>query len=69
MAETNFAKAFLTTLDQRPVRRSADFVEDPKNYPARAPVRTDELHCTIGFIANHRIVYPAQNAESYEQAD
>ncbi|KAI9825226.1 MAG: hypothetical protein M1832_001260 [Thelocarpon impressellum] len=35
MTELVFAKSFLATLDARPVRLSADHVEDPRKYPAR----------------------------------
>ncbi|PHH89707.1 hypothetical protein CDD83_5458 [Cordyceps sp. RAO-2017] len=37
MAESAFAKTFLSTLDSRPIKLSADHVEDPKHYPARPP--------------------------------
>ncbi|GAB0135010.1 hypothetical protein EsDP_00003362 [Epichloe bromicola] len=37
MAEAAFAKSFLSTLDSRPVKLSADHVEDPKSFPARPP--------------------------------
>ncbi|POR34132.1 Uncharacterized protein TPAR_05644 [Tolypocladium paradoxum] len=37
MAETAFAKTFVSTLDSRPIKLSADHVEDPKNFPARLP--------------------------------
>ncbi|KAI9053831.1 hypothetical protein LZ554_002779 [Drepanopeziza brunnea f. sp. 'monogermtubi'] len=36
MTELSFAKAFLTTLDTRPSKITADHVEDPKSYPARS---------------------------------
>ncbi|KAI0125005.1 cell-cycle control medial ring component [Xylariales sp. AK1849] len=36
MSEVTFAKTFLSTLDSRPVKLSADHVEDPKSYPARS---------------------------------
>lgn len=39
MTEVTFAKSFLTALDSRPQKLSADHVEDPKSYPARPPVR------------------------------
>ncbi|KXJ86282.1 cell-cycle control medial ring component-domain-containing protein [Microdochium bolleyi] len=35
MTEVSFARSFLTTLDSRPIKISADHVEDPKTYPAR----------------------------------
>ncbi|KYK55771.1 Ubiquitin supergroup [Drechmeria coniospora] len=35
MAEVAFAKTFLSTLDARPSRLSADHVESPRNYPGR----------------------------------
>ncbi|KAE8440850.1 hypothetical protein EG329_006393 [Mollisiaceae sp. DMI_Dod_QoI] len=35
MTELSFAKTFLTTLDSRPSKITADHVEDPKTYPAR----------------------------------
>jgi ubiquitin-like protein 4 len=38
MTEVAFAKTFLAALDARPVKLSADHVEDPKNYQARSPV-------------------------------
>ncbi|CZR53701.1 uncharacterized protein PAC_03581 [Phialocephala subalpina] len=34
--ELSFAKTFLTTLDSRPTKISADHVEDPKTYPSRS---------------------------------
>ncbi|KAM4059902.1 get5 carboxyl domain-containing protein [Hirsutella rhossiliensis] len=37
MAEAAFARTFLSTLDARPIKLSADHVEDPKYYPARPP--------------------------------
>merc|ERR1712225_13341 len=36
MTELSFAKSFLTTLDTRPTKITADHVEDPKNYPAHS---------------------------------
>lgn len=38
MAEVGFAKTFLSSLDSRPVKLSANHVEDPKSFPARPPV-------------------------------
>jgi hypothetical protein len=38
MTELSFAKSFLTTLDSRPNKISAEHVEDPKTYPARGAV-------------------------------
>ncbi|PHH65176.1 hypothetical protein CDD81_3307 [Ophiocordyceps australis] len=35
MAEATFARAFLSSLDSRPVKLSADHVEDPRKYPAQ----------------------------------
>lgn len=37
MAEAAFAKTFLSSLDSRPIKLSADHVEDPKTFPARSP--------------------------------
>ncbi|KAG6360646.1 hypothetical protein INS49_011711 [Diaporthe citri] len=37
MTEVIFARSFLTALDSRPQKLSADHVEDPKSYPARPP--------------------------------
>lgn len=37
MAEVTFARAFLSLLDSRPVKLPAEFVEDPRKYPARPP--------------------------------
>ncbi|KAJ0125484.1 hypothetical protein J7T55_006832 [Diaporthe amygdali] len=37
MTEVTFARTFLTALDSRPQKLSADHVEDPKSYPARPP--------------------------------
>ncbi|KAH8888382.1 hypothetical protein GQ53DRAFT_826506 [Thozetella sp. PMI_491] len=37
MAEVTFAKTFLTILDTKPAKITADHVEDPRNYPARTP--------------------------------
>ncbi|KAK0386484.1 hypothetical protein NLU13_6319 [Sarocladium strictum] len=37
MSETVFAQNFLTTLSSRPVKLSADHVEDARNFPARSP--------------------------------
>lgn len=39
MTEVQFAKSFLAALDGRPIKLQADYVEDPKNYPSRPPVR------------------------------
>lgn len=38
MTEVAFAKQFLAALDARPVKLSADHVEDPRSYPARSAV-------------------------------
>jgi hypothetical protein len=35
MAEAAFAQTFLATLDARPIKLPADYVEDPRNGPAR----------------------------------
>ncbi|PHH81627.1 hypothetical protein CDD82_320 [Ophiocordyceps australis] len=35
MAESTFARAFLSSLDARPIKLSADHVEDPRKYPAQ----------------------------------
>ena len=40
MTEVAFAKQFLAALDARPVKLSADHVEDPRSYPARSAVRS-----------------------------
>ncbi|OAQ72899.1 ubiquitin supergroup [Pochonia chlamydosporia 170] len=37
MAEAAFATTFLSTLDSRPIKLSADHVEDAKSFPARPP--------------------------------
>ncbi|KAF2157938.1 hypothetical protein K461DRAFT_290200 [Myriangium duriaei CBS 260.36] len=37
MAEVQFAKSYLATLDRRPVKLSSDFVSDPKKYPSQSP--------------------------------
>ncbi|KAF4551594.1 Hypothetical protein D9617_13g100950 [Elsinoe fawcettii] len=37
MAEVQFAKSFLSTLDRRPIKLSSDFVSDPKKYPSQSP--------------------------------
>ncbi|TDZ23358.1 hypothetical protein C8034_v009098 [Colletotrichum sidae] len=37
MAEVVFARQFLATLESRPTKLSADYVEDIKNFPARPP--------------------------------
>ncbi|KAI2617492.1 cell-cycle control medial ring component-domain-containing protein [Hypoxylon sp. NC1633] len=37
MTEVSFAKSFLSALDSRPVKLSAEHVEDPKTYAARSP--------------------------------
>ncbi|GJC85709.1 hypothetical protein ColLi_08547 [Colletotrichum liriopes] len=37
MAEVVFARQFLSTLESRPAKLSADHVEDPKSFPARPP--------------------------------
>jgi len=39
MAEVQFAKSFLSTMDRRAVKLNSDFVSDPKKYPAQSPVR------------------------------
>lgn len=38
MTELSFAKSFLTTLDSKPSKLTADHVEDAKSYPARNAV-------------------------------
>ncbi|CAG9979469.1 unnamed protein product [Clonostachys byssicola] len=37
MAEVSFASTFLTTLDARPIKLPADYVEDARKYPGRQP--------------------------------
>uniref|UniRef100_A0A0B7JYR8 Get5 N-terminal domain-containing protein n=1 Tax=Bionectria ochroleuca TaxID=29856 RepID=A0A0B7JYR8_BIOOC len=37
MAEASFASTFLTTLDARPIKLPADYVEDARKYPGRQP--------------------------------
>ncbi|KAF7559730.1 hypothetical protein G7046_g4438 [Stylonectria norvegica] len=37
MSEVAFARTFLSSLDSRPAKLSADHVEDPKQFPARPP--------------------------------
>ncbi|KAF6827989.1 hypothetical protein CPLU01_08809 [Colletotrichum plurivorum] len=37
MTEVVFARSFLAGLESRPIKLSADHVEDPKNFPARPP--------------------------------
>lgn len=48
MAEVSFAQTFLTTLDSRPIKLPADHVEDPRNYPARQPVRSPHPLTPLG---------------------
>lgn len=36
--ELAFAKSFLSLLDSKPTKLTADHVEDPRNYPASTPV-------------------------------
>jgi hypothetical protein len=38
MSELTFAKSFLSLLDARPTKITADHVEDPRTYQARTPV-------------------------------
>lgn len=45
MTEVIFARSFLSALDSRPQKLSADHVEDPKSYPARPPVRLSTSRC------------------------
>ncbi|SPO05744.1 uncharacterized protein DNG_08431 [Cephalotrichum gorgonifer] len=37
MTEVSFAKAFVSALDSRPLKLSADHVEDPRSFPAGRP--------------------------------
>jgi hypothetical protein len=39
--EVSFAKSFLGLLSSRPVQLPEDFMDDPKSYAARTPVRLD----------------------------
>jgi hypothetical protein len=39
MSEVNFAKAFLSSLDKKPIKLPADHVSDPKQYANQSPVR------------------------------
>jgi hypothetical protein len=39
MTELSFAKAFLSSLDSKPVRIPYDYVVDPATMPIRGPVR------------------------------
>ncbi|KAH8593725.1 cell-cycle control medial ring component-domain-containing protein [Bisporella sp. PMI_857] len=36
MTELSFAKSFLSSLDAKPTKLSADHIEDPRRYPARS---------------------------------
>ncbi|RDW88094.1 hypothetical protein BP6252_00126 [Coleophoma cylindrospora] len=36
MTELSFAQSFLTILDTKPTKLPADYVEDPRNFPARS---------------------------------
>ncbi|KAL3421290.1 hypothetical protein PVAG01_07735 [Phlyctema vagabunda] len=36
MTELSFAQSFLATLDSKPTKLPADYVENPRNYPARS---------------------------------
>ncbi|RDW95328.1 hypothetical protein BP5796_01091 [Coleophoma crateriformis] len=38
MTELSFAQSFLTILDTKPTKLPADYVEDPRNFPARSAV-------------------------------
>jgi len=38
MSEDSFARAFLTSIERKPIRLSSDHVSDPKKYPAQSPV-------------------------------
>ena len=49
MTEVSFARQFLSSLDSKPNKISADHVEDPRSYPSRSAVRI-----TISAIQNTR---------------
>lgn len=57
MTEVSFARSFLSALDARPIKISADHVEDPKTYPARGPVSRLSLRWTVVCnIADNRLL-------------
>ncbi|KAL1304448.1 hypothetical protein AAFC00_003444 [Neodothiora populina] len=37
MSETNFARAFMSAMDRKPIRLNSDYISDPKKYPAQSP--------------------------------
>ncbi|KAL6910407.1 cell-cycle control medial ring component domain-containing protein [Trichoderma evansii] len=47
MAEVAFAKTFLTSLDSRPIKLSADHIEDPKTFPPRPPYILPRMPTTM----------------------
>jgi hypothetical protein len=61
MTELSFAKSFLTTLDAKPSKISAEHVEDPKTYPARGAVRPSFpslLPCPFPYPPNQTNKHP-----------
>lgn len=44
MAEVVFAKHFLATLDNRPIKLASDHVADPRKLPAQSAVRSPSRH-------------------------
>ncbi|CAI4212499.1 unnamed protein product [Parascedosporium putredinis] len=53
MTELTFARAFLTALDSRPIKISADHVEDPRSFPQPASRKSPKPPCP-----SRRIILP-----------
>ncbi|QIW98645.1 hypothetical protein AMS68_004163 [Peltaster fructicola] len=58
MSEVTFAKAFLTTLDKKPIKLPADHVSDPRKYPNQSPFT----------LARQSHPYPKQAAKDLAQS-
>jgi len=74
MTEVSFARSFLSTLDARPIKISADHVEDPRTYPARGPVSRLGLRWMIRYVRHcsqpivvYNLVYASEDAQAHEQ--
>lgn len=67
MTEAAFARTFLGTIDSRPVRLSADHAEDPKSFPARAPVSAFHIEpASDHTLLTHDVVHLGTDAHTYE---
>jgi ubiquitin-like protein 4 len=64
MAELSFAKSFLSSLDNRPIKIPSDYVVDPETTPLRGSVCALFTRPTV-YAAPTRLMGPPTNTEQY----